>query len=206
MIRVAVSVEGDTEEAFIKDVMYPVFLDREVWLNPINLGGNVSLDRVVPELVRLYYDHDFVTTFYDFYGFKHNPCASGTELEQRILTDVAQRVAERNQWDVRKFRPYIQMYEFEALLFADVNSFRLLPTATEKAILALGSVREDFETPEHINNHPTTAPSKRIQQQIADYDKVEYGPLVIVEIGLDAIRNQCPGFNAWVTWLENLNQ
>ena len=63
-----------------------------------------------------------------------------------------------------------------------------------------------FETPEHINDSPLTAPSKRLFT-IYDqaYQKTLHGSIVASEIGLAAIRRECQHFDAWLTKLENLN-
>ena len=58
--------------------------------------------------------------------------------------------------------PYIQQYEFEGLLFADVEAFGGLVDVPDESIAALRRIRGQFPTPEGINDAPNTAPSKRI--------------------------------------------
>jgi hypothetical protein len=62
----------------------------------------------------------------------------------------------------------------------------------------LQRIRDQFESPEHINNNPDTAPGKRIKALITEYDKVIYGSLVALEVGLEGIRQECPLFDRWV--------
>jgi len=71
-------------------------------------------------------------------------------------------------------------------------------------VAALTSVRAQFASPEHINDGRDTAPSKRILELCDDYDKVMHGSLIALDIGLDAIRKECPRFDAWVQRLEAL--
>jgi hypothetical protein len=58
--------------------------------------------------------------------------------------------------------------------------------------------------PEDINDHPKTAPSKRIVAAMRGYQKTFHGPLIACEIGLSAIRQNCPHFDAWLQKLERL--
>ena len=205
MTRVAVSVEGPTEEAFVKEVLAPHLAGREVWLTPIGMGGNITLDRVAPELYRLSFGHDVVTTCYDFYGFKRRPAPDAAGVETAI-GDAAAGIFERNGRPFRPgtIRPYIQVHEFEALLFADVRAFNVLPDVTPMDVAALDRVRAAIDTPEDINDSPQTSPSHRLMSMPFRYDKVEHGPILALEIGLPAMRAACPRFDAWVGWLEGL--
>ncbi|PZR33574.1 MAG: hypothetical protein DI524_17080, partial [Ectopseudomonas oleovorans] len=55
-----------------------------------------------------------------------------------------------------------------------------------------------------INNSPVTAPSKRIEALIADYQKPLMGTLAALEVGLDVMRARCALFNDWLTRIESL--
>ena len=100
--------------------------------------------------------------------------------------------------------PYVQMHEFEGLLFSDVGTFeRVIPGAP---IDDLRSIRAAFDRPEDINDDPNTVPSKRIRQLIPMYRKRLHGPGVAGEIGLDAIRSECPRFDGWLHRLEALGE
>ncbi len=104
---------------------------------------------------------------------------------------------------LRRFIPYVQMHEFEGLLFSDADAFAkgLNQTGLE---LSFRQIRDQFATPEDINDSPITAPSKRIKAAFSQYDKVLHGSLAALEIGLPSIRQQCPLFNGWLTTLEVL--
>ncbi|RZK91983.1 MAG: DUF4276 family protein [Hymenobacter sp.] len=58
--------------------------------------------------------------------------------------------------------------------------------------------------PELINDNPHTAPSKGILQVCPGYRKIVDGVLILEEIGLPKLRQQCPHLDAWVTRLEQL--
>jgi hypothetical protein len=104
---------------------------------------------------------------------------------------------------MRRFIPFVQMYEFEALLFSDPEAFAI---GVDRIALNqhLSAISAQFETPEHINNSPVTAPSKRIEALIADYQKPLMGTLAALEVGLDVMRARCALFNDWLTRIESL--
>ncbi|HMP30683.1 MAG TPA: DUF4276 family protein, partial [Saprospiraceae bacterium] len=98
---------------------------------------------------------------------------------------------------------YIQLYEFEALLFSDASIFDSQFDKSE--ILDYEYLRETLQTPpEEINEGPATAPSKRLEKIIEGYNKVLHGSLIAHVIGLDIIRGKCSRFNSWVETLENI--
>ena len=154
------------------------------------------------DISECYHNYDFVTSLVDLYGFRSRESKTSEELEQQILLEVGRKIG--HGFDARKVIPYIQQYEFEALLFSDVEAFGDALGATAFTVEHLTSVRSQFLTPEYINDGPTTAPSKRIAQVIAGYDKVANGSLIAEKIGLPTIRRECPRFNCWLTCLESL--
>jgi len=208
-MRLAVSVEGQTEEEFVKRLAVHL-RGRRIESTPIVLGrargrsggGSVSLDRLVSELVTLLGAFDAVTTLVDFYGFRRTRDSAVDDLEKQLISGIRARLG--RAWDERKTIPYIQMHEFEGLLFSEVNVFSTQVDFPAGCAAALRAVRERFSTPEDINDNPETAPSKRIASVIPRYDKRSHGPILAEEIGLARIRAECPRFDAWVTRLESL--
>lgn len=65
-------------------------------------------------------------------------------------------------------------------------------------------IRRAFPSPEHINDGPKTAPSKRILQCCPAYEKPFHGSLIAIDIGIDRIRKECRHFDAWVRRLEDI--
>ena len=104
-------------------------------------------------------------------------------------------------FDSRRFVPYIVMHEFEGLLFSDPNGFGL-GVGRSQLSPSIRAIREDFGTPEEINDSPDTAPSKRIEGLMPGYQKPLHGLQAAQEIGLDAIRRECPQFSNWLDQLE----
>ena len=204
MIRLAVSVEGETEENFVNSVLAPLLQARGMEIEPVLLKGNVTVPRLGGEMARLLQNRDFVTSLVDFYGFRDKQHhETSTELEIRITTAVRTNI--RYGYDPQRVLPYVQQHEFEALLFSDVSAFSVLPLASDGSIQALQEIRDQFLTPEDINDSPDTAPSKRIERVLRRYNKPSDGYVVAEEIGLDKIRAECPRFDEWVTRLEALD-
>ena len=56
----------------------------------------------------------------------------------------------------------------------------------------------DAGNPELINDGPATAPSKRLLAAYPAYNKTQDGPLAIAELGLPALRSQCPHLDTWL--------
>ena len=138
----------------------------------------------------------------DFYGFKDRDGRSRAETEHAILEKTR---ALTTDLDARYVLPYVQLHEFEGLLFTDPAAFEWVQDGwSEDVHQALTNVASAFETPELINDSPETAPSKRILKIFPEgtYSKTEHGPLIAESIGIDAIRAKCPAFNEWVGKLQ----
>ena len=204
MIRLAISVEGPTEEEFVKNVLADHLRSKGVEPQPILLNGNVTVERLASDIARQIWSFNRVTSLVDFYGFRDKNTATPEQLEQRILERVARKI--NRSWDQSCVIPYIQKHEFEGLLFSNVDAFADAIDASEESVEELRSIREKFPTPEDINDNSETAPSKRIEKIIRQYEKVVDGPLIAIEIGLDAIRAECPRFSDWLTRLESLGR
>ena len=72
----------------------------------------------------------------------------------------------------------------------------------ESIVQQFEAVRNDFPTPEDINDHPDTAPSKRVLRIYPKYRKVLDGTLAAKAVGVDRMRQECPHFRDWVAQLE----
>lgn len=201
MVRVAISVEGTTEERFTELVLKPYFMQKNIYITPINMKGDINLRRVKRELENLAYSFDFITTLYDFYGFKGKEDQDTKEsLEDKILQNINPNI-------INKVIPYVQMYEFEALLFSNSSILGRELTHIERNISVetwANDILNQFENkPEKINNSEQTAPSKRLLN-FTNYMKTTHGPNIVKNIGLDEIREKCQGFNSWIEKIERL--
>ena len=203
MKRVAIVVEGDTEEEFVKQVLAPHLVAHGVAAEATNQGGNVSVDKLAPVMAELSWSRfAAVTSLVDFYGFKRKlDGESASDLEARIDARV-RRHNPRRADAVPQFA-YVQQHEFEALLFSDTTAFNVIPGLPSDALHSLEQVARQF-APEDINDDRNTAPSKRIERIVPGYRKRLHGPAIAKEIRLDVIRAACPRFDAWTSRLEAL--
>jgi hypothetical protein len=219
MIRVHILVEGQTEETFVKSVLQPHFNQHEAYLLPRLLGkpghkGGVGEYARARQDILITLKQDvgvFCTTMFDYYGMpnswpnrevaRQKPLAEkpGT-IEQAILADMSAELG--GSFNCARLIPYVQMHEFEALLFSDPRSLADgLALADDAAIQA---IRDRFDSPEEINDSCQTAPSKRILGLKPGYAKVLDGVRISQKIGLEVMRAQCPHFNEWIGRLEAL--
>jgi hypothetical protein len=93
------------------------------------------------------------------------------------------------------------MHEFEGLLFSDCAAFsRGIGRPDLEADLK--KIRDQFPTPEDIDDSPIPAPSKRVIDLVPGYEKPLLGTLAALEIGLDRIRQECRHFDQSLVRLE----
>jgi hypothetical protein len=196
MTRILISVEGKSEFKFIECVLIPHFSSLNIFIKPQNMSGNISLDRVGAKLNSLIHHYDYVTTLYDFYGFKRRGLFDN-ETKESLEEKIKNKIKQDQQ---HKIIPYIQMYEFEALLFSDSKKMANgLNTSQDWIDKILGK----FSDLEKINNSQETAPSKRIAKN-TQYIKTMHAPNILKNIGLVKIREKCQGFDNWLIQLEKL--
>ena len=96
----------------------------------------------------------------------------------------------------KRFIPYIQLHEFEALLFSSNRGFEKYEE--EKIYFKTKEIIESFKNPEDINSSPQTSPSKRLLAINPKYNKVIDGNIIALEIGIQTILKKCPRFNFWL--------
>lgn len=212
MTRLCIICEGQTELGFVKALLLPHLQKFGIDAHPSLLkarpgqrgGGSVSVPRLGKHIRNEYHNSDFITTLVDYYGFENINGRSKAQLEQGILKEVQTLI--RQRFEPHYVRPYVQMHEFEALLFSDISKFELHDNWDDKTEKRLQGICNAFKTPEDINNSPRAAPSKRLNDIFPGYgnNKTLYGPLIAEDIGLDTIREKCPLFKQWVDELEQL--
>ncbi len=226
MARLLVHVEGETEESFVNEVLaghlhgfgYTKVSARLVGnaRQRDRRGGIRAWSSIRKDILRHLKEDTgcLSTTMVDYYALPQSgerawPGRSDAGLRAFAEKACTVEGALRNDicaemgadFDPRRFVPYVMMHEFEGLLFSDATKLGEgigRPDLTP----AFEAIRGQFSTPEEINDSPLTAPSKRILGLLPEYEKPLMGTLAVLEIGLDAIRRECPLFRAWVECLE----
>lgn len=220
VIRLNIVCEGPTESTIVRNIISHHLVTCNVAARVPMIGtsgkkgGSVTLKRI-HENVRdclLQDRNSYCTTFVDFYGIAPDFPGKEEATRKPILADMQRVVCDAfadklsqtlDEGPMRRFIPYVQMHEFEGLLFSDPGQLAIAfrrQDLTQK----LWAIRDEFPTPEHINDSSVTAPSKRIQSLIPRYRKVQEGERAARAITLDKIRQECPLFSAWLARLETL--
>jgi hypothetical protein len=218
--RVYVIVEGATEESFVSGPLAEVLWSRQVYVTPIILrvpghkGERTKYVRVEKDILRqLKQDRgSYCTTMIDFYGLGGgfpgtpvplhlNNIQRVEHIERAVKEDVCRQIPEFRP-DVRLI-PYLSLHEYEGLLFSDPDAFG---QSIGRPHLAsrFHRIRNDFPTPEDINNDPETAPSKRVIDTYPAYRKVIEGTLAARAVGIQRMRQECAHFRNWLEQLEGL--
>ncbi len=151
----------------------------------------------------------FFTTMIDLYGLPrdfpgYRDASSASDPYERI---AGLELALREDLGDRRFIPYLQLHEFEALLFSDPSALKTYyGEEYAPGVEGLARVVASSSNPELIDDGERTAPSKRIGIEIPRYlrEKASAGPLIAAQIGLDVIRSKCRHFREWLAKLEAL--
>ena len=212
MSRIIIICEGETEREFCNTILAPFFLVEGIYIEtPLikrSMGGIVKWAELKKQIL-LHLKGDktaYTTTFIDYYGLykkygfpEWDKAEANTDKNQRMeilergmFQDIDQKLNYR-------FIPYIQLHEFEGLLFNEISIFQeWIPENELIGLKELESTLRQFTNPEMINNNKETSPSKRLTRIIDGYEKIIYGNILADAIGIERIRAKCPRFNRWI--------
>ncbi len=225
MVRLHCIAEGLTEKNFVQRTLSPLFAMQNIFIDvtcvltskDLRYGkqykGGLSTYTKAKNHIQAWLKQDSntdvrFTTMFDLYGLPgdfpgydeskkiNNPYDRVKFLEEKFKEDIS---------DTRFF-PYIQLYEFEALIFVDPGKLADEYFNIDAEIQNLRIMRSNAkdQNPECINDSPDSSPSKRILKLIPDYDKSNIGPLIAEKIGLKRLRTECKHFGSWISQIENL--
>jgi hypothetical protein len=227
MARLLVHVEGQTEETFVNEIVRDHLLSRGYASVTARIVGNARLRdrrggiRPWPSVRRDIINHlkedptCTATTMVDFYGLPQEGEGAwpgrkeseglptnnkGPTVQNALLRDIVAEMGDR--FNARRFVPFVVIHEFEGLLFSDCAAFSH-GIGQPSLQSAFQTIRDQFPTPEDINDSSITAPSKRVTSLVPGYQKPLLGSLAVLEIGLSSIRRECPHFNSWLLELES---
>ena len=207
----------------MRDVLAPAFYDlglnlipEMVGTSPGHKGGALKYDRVKRHLRNTLRQNSapVVTTLFDLYRLDNG--FPGFDVS-RAMPNLTQRLDAINRAlhsDVvaeagcqpGRFIPYVQPYEFEALLFSDVATLVRVEPGWRAASDALAKARAEAESPEHINERPETKPAAHLERELRNpsYHKRRHGPIAAQKIGLTTIEAECAFFSAWLAQIRSL--
>ena len=230
MARLLIHVEGETEETFVNEVLAPHLHRHGYDKVAARLVGNARLRQrrggirawtsVKADIIR-HLKEDAgasATTLVDYYGLPRKgdrgwpgrdraaslPFASKAPcVEIALEEDLLQSLG--GDFNRQRFIPFVIMHEFEGLLFSDCAAFSR-GSHRPDLVGQFQRIRDEFDSPEEIDDLPETCPSRRVLNLIPHYEKPLLGTLAVLEIGLSAIRAECPHFDQWVKRLEEASR
>ena len=218
MKRLFILCEGPTEEGFVNTILGPHLYYSNILAIPIICatkqtsigkfkGGICSYGKIKNELTKLCKSDTtaIITTMFDYYGLPDDTpgisiktaigdiYAKAKHIEREIETDIG---------GLRNLFFNLTLHEFEGFLFTDTAAFSNI--ADRDIVIKLQQIKESFDTPEHINDSPITAPSKLVKKLIPTFSKPVNGVLIAQQIGLNTISSQCKHFNEWLSKIQTI--
>ena len=213
MKRLVIIAEGETEESFVNNILCPFFCSKGIY-NSIQCfktkhshGGMSKYSYIKKDILNIIYDKEVVVSmmidFYrlpsDFPGFNDLKVTQTHQEQANLLETRIKKDLEDSQNQLfDNFIPYIQLHEFEALVFASISGIDSLFERSEMDYNGLMNVIQQYPNPEDINNHPDTAPSVRLKKLISGYNKVLHGIDIINTVGMAELLEKCPRFKTWI--------
>lgn len=193
-----------------------IYLSASIIGKPGQKGGNIQFDRAQRDIENFLIQRSdtYVSTMFDYFRIDprwpgldqvRNPKMNSTEKAEIIENATKEAIlsASPNCNPSQRFIPYIQMHEFEALLFSDSQ---ILSSEIEVESSSIEAILNRYHNePEMINQDPENAPSKQLARLNNTYKKVIQGTTISRRIGINQIRLKCPNFNKWLACLENLS-
>lgn len=208
--------EGQTEEMIAGEVIEPYFAAQDAYVTWSVLttkrpasgsafkGGVSSWRKLERELQLLLHDSSttVLTTLLDYYAFPleapgmaDRPHGSPHDRVRHVESELSKAI------DDARFVPNLVLHETEAWVLADCRRLGEVMGDPGPAAELERIVRAE-SSPELVNDGVDTAPSKRIKNAYPQYEKTLDGPLVIADVGLDAIRSRCPHTDDWLREVE----
>lgn len=212
MRTVYIMAEGPTEEEFINCSMAPYLQVTAGITNTVPIlletspgyyGGDITFERYQLNANNLLLSDPaaIVTSLIDYYQLR--PDFPGLPQSLTIVDKNKRLDFIEQQISIiipsANFIPYIQLHEFEALLFSDRRGFDYIASIKAKERATIQYIINNYDNPEMINDSPVTAPSVRLKGLIPKYKKTFHGPLIALENGMAPVLSKCPRFRNWVS-------
>lgn len=220
--------EGQTEERFCAQVLKDYLKSFDIVVKPQILVTNkkkncrggllhfVQVERDLSQMFKQFRDTDYeqhwFTTMFDFYALPDEFPGYKDQIADHGLRVLHLEDALETHFKHNRFIPYIQLHEFEALVFAGLDKLKAQYATDKKLDKAIATLEKALEqhdgNPEEVNDSPVTAPSKRIIAALTglhNYNKKMTGPDVAKEIGINNLKAKCIHFAQWIEKLESMS-
>lgn len=225
MAQVFIIVEGQTEEQFFKKTLQQYYIKSDgsyqhffqVVAMPskrnayakIHKGGSINYENCVVNIKRFLRETShcqLVLLVFDYYGI-HKSFKEKLDQSQITLEDKIIAIQERLEKDINhpKFKFRLQVHEFEALLFSDILVVsRHFPNIADSLSVLKEILNKFNNNPELINDHPKTAPSKRLMQLFPNFKKTSDGLQIMNKIPINLVREKCTYFHQLCLLIDKL--
>lgn len=219
-LRLYITVEGQTEKKFADAALKPHLARFAIDVRPRVVitnrkldkrGGIFGFEKLRGDITRLLKEdrqpEARFTTMIDLYALPSTfpGWAEARKKSAPVDRAITLENALEEEFPDPRFLPYIQVHEFEALLYCDLTELQRRITGSEAGIRQLQAEVAGLQ-PEDIDEGASTAPSKRIIRHVPTYkrNKPRVGAAAAVAIGLPSLRARCPHFDDWLSRLEAL--
>ncbi|HKQ50055.1 MAG TPA: DUF4276 family protein [Phycisphaerae bacterium] len=223
-VEIVAIVEGQTEQTFVRDQLAEHLgsFGFAIWAilsgKTQRQGGVKKWDSARNDIIRPLRAGRFCTTMFDYYAMpsdwpgrreasKLAWAKRAAYVEAMMAEDIGETIGV--SFNPSQFIPYVQLHEFEALLFSDTGV--LAAAATAISPITETYYRKQFDAiitaaghPEAIDDGFETCPSRRIKGIVAGFRKGLHSPIVARRIGLDRLVSDCSHFGSWIKKLESL--
>jgi hypothetical protein len=218
-VEVYIVVEGQAEQTFVREVLAPEMGHKGIYLHPALIGkpghkgGDIRFERAKADIGNFLMQrpNTHITTMFDYYRLEASWPGNVKTPGRQTAIEKAMRVETATSAKIKelfpdhnvdgRFIPYIEMHEFEALLFSDAS---ILAGKLNVNTSKIKEILDECGEPEEIDDKPDTAPSKRLISIDNSYRKVAMGKTISEAIGIQTIRQKCPHFNNWISKIEQL--
>jgi hypothetical protein len=223
--ELVILVEGETEQAFVRDQLgaHLAMHNISAWAvlpgRRRKHGGVKKWELARQDIIRSLKEGRYCSTMFDYYAMPADWPGRGESarkpwnerasmVESELHADITAGMG--GSFDPGFFVPYVQLHEFEALAFADAGVLaavlapigKISPRRLEGLF---ADILNEAGHPEAINDGYETCPSRRISAIIPAYKKRALGPIVTNRIGIEVLRSRCTHFGEWLTRLESLD-
>lgn len=144
-VEICIVVEGQTEQTFVRDVLAPQMAHKGIYLHPALIGkpghkgGDIHFDRAKNEIGNFIKQRNetYVSTMFDYFRIDskwpgraevRRQIRNGASLTAIQKAEILEAATSNNIMKLfasynaeSRFIPYIEMHEFEALLFSNAD-------------------------------------------------------------------------------------
>lgn len=226
MKYIYIIVEGQSEERFVKNILTPYFEAKNIFLNAERVitgrdskgnackGGGSSYQLYKNHLIKRLKQFSnaqnyYFTTMIDLYAISND---FPNFDESKIYIDKYKKIdflEESFYKDIGadNFIPYIQLHEFETLMFHDLQKIADEFFEIKVNLKEFQKEINQYDNLELINSSFSKAPSKRIDKYTnGQYcgRKVSASSNILKDVDINILREKYIHFNKWLQLIEEI--